>query len=905
MDSNKAPLVLVDGSSYVYRAFHALPMLTTSGGLNTGAVRGVTSMLRRLVADYPDSPVAVVFDAKGKTFRDDIYPEYKANRPPMPDELREQIEPIHEIVKAMGLPFICEPGVEADDVIGTLAREATEQGRPVVISTGDKDMAQLVNPHTTLVNTMTDTVMDEAGVEEKFGIPPSMIIDFLALVGDKSDNIPGVPGVGEKTALGLLQGLGDLDTIYANLDQVADLSFRGAKSMAAKLEKEKDNAELSYTLATIKTDVPLDLEPGDLENRAPDNEALVQWFTKLEFRSWLEELLGDGQAPVAKGEVEADYEMVTEQAEFDAWLKELEEADLFAFDTETTSLNYMEAQVVGVSFAVEPGRAAYVPVAHDYPGAPEQLDRDAVLGALQPLLEDENRAKVGQNLKYDASVLANHGITLRGIRFDTMLESYVLDSTATRHDMDSLALRYLGQSTIHYEDIAGKGAKQLGFNEIKLEDAGPYAAEDADITLRLHQALWPQLDGQGALTEVFTDIEVPLVPVLSRIERRGALISRELLAAQSRELGERLEEIQAEAHELAGEEFNLGSPKQLGEILFEKLELPVIKKTPKGAPSTAEDVLAELALDYPLPKVLLEYRSLSKLKSTYTDKLPEMINAKTGRVHTSYHQAVAATGRLSSTDPNLQNIPIRTEEGRRIRQAFIAPGGYRIVAADYSQIELRIMAHLSGDEGLMTAFNEGRDVHAATASEVFEVSLDAVSGEQRRKAKAINFGLIYGMSAFGLAKQLHLGRNEAQGYIDRYFERYPGVAEYMDRTRALAKEQGYVETLFGRRLYLPEINARNKMRVQAAERTAINAPMQGTAADIIKKAMLAVDDWLQGGDADARMIMQVHDELVFEVAKAEVEPVSEHICRLMSEAAELAIPLLVEAGVGDNWDEAH
>ncbi len=905
MASSKAPLVLVDGSSYVYRAFHALPMLTTSGGQHTGAVRGVTSMLRRLVADYPDSPVAVVFDAKGKTFRDDIYPEYKANRPPMPDELREQIEPIHEIVQAMGLPFICEPGVEADDVIGTLARQASEQGRPVVISTGDKDMAQLVNPNTTLVNTMTETVMDEAGVEEKFGIPPSMIIDFLALMGDKTDNIPGVPGVGEKTALGLLQGLGDLEAIYANLDKVADLSFRGARTMAAKLEKEKDNADLSYLLATIKTDVPLDLDVASLENAAPDREALVSLFTRLEFKSWLEELLGDGEAPVTAAAVEADYEVVTEQADFDAWLKELQQAELFAFDTETTSLDYMEAQIVGVSFAVEAGRAAYVPVAHDYLGAPQQLDREAVLGALKPLLEDEGRAKVGQNLKYDASVLANHGITLRGIRFDTMLESYVLDSTATRHDMDSLALKYLGQSTIHYEDIAGKGAKQLSFNEVKLEEAGPYAAEDADITLRLHETLWPKLDGQGALTEVFTDIEVPLVPVLSRIERQGALISRELLATQSQELGERLEDIKAEAYDLAGQEFNLGSPKQLGEILFEKLELPVIKKTPKGAPSTAEDVLVELALDYPLPKVLLEYRSLSKLKSTYTDKLPEMINAQTGRVHTSYHQAVTATGRLSSSDPNLQNIPIRTDEGRRIRQAFIAPEGYRIVAADYSQIELRIMAHLSGDEGLLTAFNEGRDVHAATAAEVFEVGLESVSGDQRRKAKAINFGLIYGMSAFGLAKQLHLGRNEAQGYIDRYFERYPGVAEYMDRTRALAKEQGYVETLFGRRLYLPEINARNKMRVQAAERTAINAPMQGTAADIIKKAMLAVDDWLQGGKTDARMIMQVHDELVFEVADAEVKPVSEEICSLMSGAAELAIPLLVEAGVGDNWDEAH
>lgn len=906
MASNPAPLVLVDGSSYVYRAFHALPMLTTSEGRNTGAVRGVISMLRKMVAEYPDSPVAVVFDAKGKTFRDDMYPEYKANRPPMPDELREQIEPIHEIVKAMGLPFICEPGVEADDVIGTLAEQASKAGRKVVISTGDKDMAQLVNDDVTLVNTMTDTVMDPAGVVEKFGIGPELIIDFLALMGDKVDNIPGVPGVGEKTALGLLQGLGGLDEIYGNLDAVKELSFRGAKTMGAKLEKEKDNAYLSYELATIKLDVDLPEKPEDIANGEPDREALVDWFSKLEFKSWLDELLEGGEAPAAAVEkIETQYEVVTDQAAFDAWLKELEAAELFAFDTETTSLNYMEAKIVGVSFAVEAGRAAYVPVAHDYVGAPEQLDRDAVLGALKPLLEDESRAKVGQNLKYDASVLANHDITLRGIRFDTMLESYVLDSTATRHDMDSLALKYLGQGTIHFEDIAGKGAKQLSFNQIDLEQAGPYAAEDADITLRLHEALWPKLDGQGALTKVFTDIEVPLVPVLSRIERQGALLSREMLAEQSRELGERLEEIKSEAYDLAGQEFNLGSPKQLGEILFEKLELPVIKKTPKGAPSTAEEVLVELALDYPLPKVLLEYRSLSKLKSTYTDKLPEMVNAETGRVHTSYHQAVAATGRLSSTDPNLQNIPIRTEEGRRIRQAFIAPEGYRIVAADYSQIELRIMAHLSGDAGLLKAFNEGQDVHRATASEVFEVGLEEVSGEQRRKAKAINFGLIYGMSAFGLGKQLHIGRNEAQQYIDRYFDRYPGVADYMDSTRAVAKDQGFVETLFGRRLYLPEINARNKMRVQAAERTAINAPMQGTAADIIKKAMLSVDDWLQAANADARMIMQVHDELVFEVATGEVDGFSEEICRLMSGAAELAIPLLVEAGSGDNWDEAH
>jgi DNA polymerase I len=904
MSSNTPPVVLVDGSSYLYRAFHALPPLTNSSGQATGAVKGVISMLRRLCKDYPDSPVAVVFDAKGKTFRDEMFPQYKAHRPPMPDELREQVEPIHEIVRAMGLPLICVEGVEADDVIGTLALQASALHRPVVISTGDKDMAQLVDDHTTLVNTMTDTVMNVEGVKQKFGIGPELIIDFLALTGDKVDNIPGVPGVGEKTALALLQGLGGLDAIYGALDKVATLPFRGAKTMAAKLAAEKDKAYMSYALATIKTDVELELALEQLHNSEPDRKQLIDWYTRMEFRSWLEELLAGEDAEPAVS-VTVDYDIVTDQTVLDTWLRALEQAPLFAFDTETTSLDYMQARIVGVSFALEPGKAAYVPLAHDYLGVPEQLDREAVLAQLKPLLEDERQAKVGQNLKYDASVLANHDITLRGIRFDTMLESYVLDSTATRHDMDSLALKYLGQKTIHFEDIAGKGAKQLTFNQIKLEEAGPYAAEDADVTLRLHQTLWPRLDQEGELGSVFRDIEMPLVPVLSRIERTGALISRELLDRHSTELGGRLLELQGRAHQLAGQEFNLGSPKQLGEILFDKLSLPVIKKTPKGAPSTAEEVLAELALDYPLPKLLLEYRSLSKLKSTYTDKLPDMINPVTGRVHTSYHQAVTATGRLSSSDPNLQNIPIRTEEGRRIRQAFIAPPGYRIVAADYSQIELRIMAHLSADKGLLAAFKGGLDVHRATAAEVFDVNLAEVSGDQRRKAKAINFGLIYGMSAFGLARQLHLGRNEAQQYIDRYFERYPGVREYMDNTRARAKELGYVETLFGRRLYLPEINARNKMRAQAAERTAINAPMQGTAADIIKRAMLAVDDWLQSGTADARMIMQVHDELVFEVATDQVGGVSEELCRLMSGAAELAVPLLVEAGAGDNWDEAH
>ena len=905
MSETNAPIVLVDGSSYLYRAFHALPPLTNSRGEATGAVKGVISMLRRLCKDYPESPIVVVFDAKGKTFRDDMYEAYKAQRPPMPDELREQIEPIHDIVRAMGLPLLCVPGVEADDVIGTLARQASAESRPVIISTGDKDMAQLVDKHTTLVNTMTDTVLDIEGVKDKFGIPPELIIDFLALMGDKVDNIPGVPGVGEKTALALLQGLGGLEDIYGALDKVAELEFRGAKNMGAKLEAERANADLSYQLATIKTDVELDQGPSELRNAAPDNGALQALFTRLEFNTWLEESLGDVDPADNAEQAAGVYETVLTQADLDRWLQRLNEAEVFAFDTETTSLDYMEAQVVGVSFAVVTGEAAYVPLAHDYLGAPEQLDRDSVLKQLQPLLEDDTKAKLGQNLKYDASVLANHDITLRGIAFDTMLESYVLDSTGSRHDMDSLALKYLGMKTIHFEDVAGKGAKQLTFNQVKVEDAAPYAAEDADITLRLHEALWPKVQAEPSLVSVFEEIELPLVPVLSRIERQGALISRELLAQQSIELGTRLGELQGQAYDLAGQEFNLGSPKQLGQILFEKLELPVIKKTPKGAPSTAEDVLVELALDYPLPKLLLEYRSLSKLKSTYTDKLPEMINPQTGRVHTSYHQAVTATGRLSSSDPNLQNIPIRTEEGRRIRQAFIAPEGYQIVAADYSQIELRIMAHLSGDTGLLQAFNDARDVHRATAAEVFEVTEDEVSGDQRRKAKAINFGLIYGMSAFGLAKQLHLGRNEAQLYIDRYFERYPGVADYMDRTRALAREQGYVETLFGRRLYLPEINARNKMRAQAAERTAINAPMQGSAADIIKRAMLAADQWLQQGEADARMIMQVHDELVLEVAADQVPQVCDHLCDLMSGAAELAVPLLVEAGVGENWDQAH
>lgn len=913
-------LILVDGSSYLFRAYHALPALTNSKGLNTGAAKGVIGMIRKLVSDYAGDQVVVVFDAKGPTFRNEIYSEYKANRPPMPEELREQIEPIHNAIRAMGLPLICIGGVEADDVIGTLSVQAAANAREVVISTGDKDMAQLVNDHVTLINTMNNTAMDCDGVVEKFGVPPELIIDLLALMGDKVDNIPGVAGVGEKTATALLQHLGGLDSIYAQLDAVAELPIRGAKGLAAKLEGAKSDAELSYELATIKTDCELGLAEGDLDSDPPDQDALITLFRELEFKTWLDALLKGGDDAASSGETAEDdapaaepaqaseaveVTTVLDQSTFDEWLAKLSRSSLFAFDTETTSLNYMAAEVVGVSFAVEAGAAAYVPLAHDYPGAPDQLQRDAVLEALKPLLEDEHVAKVGQHLKYDANVLANHGITLRGIHEDTMLESYVIDSAGSRHDLDTLALKYLGQRTIHFEDIAGKGAKQLTFNQVPIEQAAPYAAEDAEVTLRLHQQLSEKLAQEPALSALYRELEIPLVPVLSRIERNGALVCRDTLAAHSQELGQRILALESQAHELAGGPFNLGSPKQLGEILFNQLELPVLRKTPKGAPSTAEDVLAELALDYPLPAVLMEYRGLSKLKSTYTDKLPEMIDPRTGRVHTSYHQAVTATGRLSSSDPNLQNIPIRTEEGRRIRQAFIAPPGSKIVAADYSQIELRIMAHLSQDNGLLTAFAEGLDVHSATAAEVFGVGIDAVSGDQRRKAKAINFGLIYGMSAFGLGKQLGIGRNEAQEYIDLYFARYPGVAEYMARTRESAHDIGYVETLRGRRLYLPEINARNRQRQQAAERTAINAPMQGTAADIIKMAMLSVDDWLATSGIDARLIMQVHDELVFEVEARAVEELCATVTQLMSGVGVLDVPLLVEAGTGDNWDQAH
>ena len=913
-ENSTVPLVLVDGSSYLYRAFHAMYKadLRTSTGMPVGAIRGVTSMLRRLKQDYPGSTIAVVFDAKGKTFRDEIYSEYKAHRPPMPDDMRPQIEPIHTIVRAMGMPLLVIDGVEADDVMGTLAHQATQQGIDVVLSTGDKDMAQLVNQHVTLVNTMTETVMDIEGVKEKFGLPPELIIDYLALMGDKVDNIPGVPGVGEKTALALLQGLGSVDDIYANLDKVAGLDFRGAKKMHEKLEANKELAFLSYRLATIKVDVELEYGPQDLVMKPEDRETLAALFAELEFKSWIDEYsrpakgAGDNTSAVAKSgfEGEVDYQLVLDQSALQDWLKKIEQADIFALDTETTSLNYMEARLVGLSLSVTPGEAAYIPVAHDYLGAPEQLSQDEVLETLRAVLESDEHKKVGQNLKYDMNVLANHGITLRGVAEDTMLESYALDSTQ-RHNMDALAERYLDHTTIHFEDVAGKGAKQLTFNQIDLEQAGPYAAEDADITLRLHQVLQPQLQAVPQLQEIYRDIEIPLLDVLSRIERNGALIDSNMLFKQSQELAERMQQLECQAFDLAGEEFNLGSPKQLQAIFYEKLALPILKKTPKGQPSTAEPVLQELALDYDLPRVILEYRSLSKLKSTYTDKLPAQVSSKTGRVHTSYHQAVTATGRLSSSDPNLQNIPIRTEEGRKIRDAFIAPQGYQLVAADYSQIELRIMAHLSQDKGLLDAFANGLDVHRATASEVFDTPFDKVTDDQRRSAKAINFGLIYGMSAFGLGRQLGINRNEAQRYIDMYFARYPGVLTYMDNIRSDAGEKGYVETLFGRRLYLPEINSSNAMRRQAAERTAINAPMQGTAADIIKKAMIAVDQWLTASGFDAKVIMQVHDELVLEVADADVEAVTQGLHQYMSETVQLDVPLLVEVGCGVNWGQAH
>ena len=920
---SQAPLVLVDGSSYLYRAFHALPPLTTSKGLPTGAVKGVLNMLKSLRKQYPDSPFAVVFDAKGGTFRDEMFAEYKANRPSMPDDMRVQIEPLHASVIALGFPLLCVEGVEADDVIGTLARSSAAADRPVVISTGDKDMAQLVDGHITLVNTMTGSVMDIEGVKEKFGVSPEQIIDYLALMGDSSDNIPGVPGIGPKTASGLLVGVGGgLVDLYEKLDIVPTLPIRGAKNLPAKLEEHREMAFLSYRLATIKIDVPLDIGLEDLHLKQPDCEKLIELYTELEFKSWIAEVERDAKragqvivheepAPPAE---EQQYETILDQARFDVWLKKLNDAKLIAFDTETTGLDAQQAQLVGLSFAIKPGEAAYIPLTHSYMGVPEQLDRDSVLRALKPLLEDPAKAKVGQHAKFDMNILANCaiggdqacGIMVQGVAFDTMLESYVLDSTATRHDMDSLALKYLGHSTTSFQDIAGKGVKQLTFDQISLEQAGPYAAEDADVTLRLHQALHEKLLAIPSLNKVLTDIEMPLVPVLARIERQGALVDANLLGIQSVELGDKLVALEREAFAIAGEEFNLSSPKQLGVILYEKLGLPIISKTAKGQPSTAEAVLAELAeQDFPLPKVLMQYRSMSKLKSTYTDRLPEQINPRTGRIHTSYHQAVTATGRLSSSDPNLQNIPIRTAEGRRIRQAFVAPKGYKLLAADYSQIELRIMAHLAKDEGLLHAFRNNLDVHSATAAEVFGVELGDVTVDQRRSAKAINFGLIYGMSAFGLAKQIGVDRKQSQAYIDRYFARYPGVLDYMERTRTQAAEQGYVETIFGRRLYLPDINAKNPALRKGAERTAINAPMQGTAADIIKKAMVAVDNWLTASGLDARVILQVHDELVLEVREDLVDQVRDEVRIHMSEAAKLDVPLLVEVGVGNNWDEAH
>ena len=913
-------LVLVDGSSYLYRAFYGLPPLTSPDGEPTGAVYGVANMLKKLVAEQQPAHVAVVFDASGKTFRDELFEEYKANRPPMPDDLQVQIEPLHELVQALGFPLLQVKGVEADDVIGTLAKRGVAAGMDVLISTGDKDMAQLVEPHITLINTMTDTLLDRAGVKQKFEVWPEQIIDYLALVGDSSDNIPGVPGIGPKTAAPLLGHFGSLEEIFKRLDEIPTLAFRGAKQLPPKLAQHKDIALLSRQLATIRCDVELDLKPESLHMGKPAQDTLRELYQRFGFKSWLRQLNdgGDPVAPAKKAAASAavpaaprvpaaagKYESVLDQKTLRTWLKRLEQAKLIAFDSETTSLNYMQAEIVGLSFAVESGEAAYVPLAHQYPDAPEQLDRVAVLEQLKPLLEDPERAKLGHHIKYDAHVLRNYGIELAGIRFDSMLESYVLDSVASRHDMDSLAEKYLSYKTIHYEDVTGKGAKQIGFAEVRVEDATRYAAEDADVTLRLHEALWPKLETQPTLKKVFEEIEMPLVPVLLDMEHTGVYIDAAMLKKQSAEITKTLARLQEKAQELAGGPFNLDSPKQLQAILFEKMQLPVLRKTPGGQPSTAEDVLEELADQYELPKVILEYRSLNKLKSTYTDKLPEEINPRTGRIHTSYHQAVAATGRLSSMDPNLQNIPVRTEEGRRIRQAFAAPKGCVMLAADYSQIELRIMAHLSGDPGLLKAFEQGQDIHRATAAEVFGLKPEQVSDERRRAAKAINFGLIYGMSAFGLAKQLGIDRSEAQEYVDLYFTRYPGVKRFMDNTRLQAREQGYVETVFGRRLYLPDIKAANPQLRQYAERSAINAPMQGTAADIIKRAMISVHAWLKQSGVAARMVMQVHDELVFEVEKAALAGVQKEVPALMSAAAELKVPLVVDVGVGASWEEAH
>ncbi len=899
------PFILVDGSSYLFRAYHAMPALTNARGEPTGAIYGVVNMMRRLIRDYPGSTTVVIFDAKGKNFRHELYADYKANRPPMPEDLAAQIMPLHDILQAMGYPLLAIPGVEADDVIGTLAKQATGMQVETIISTGDKDLAQLVNEHITLINTMTDTTLDVKGVVTKFGVPPNLIIDYLALIGDSVDNIPGVPKVGPKTAVKWLDQYGSLKNIMQHADEIKG-------KVGENLRNSLPHLPLSYELATVKCDVDLEETVDSLVMHKIDTETLTQYFSQFEFKAWLRELQTTKHSTIEAAAATNDaaassnhYATLFTENELDQWIKHLNKAKYFAFDTETTSLDYINAEIVGVSFSTESGKAAYVPCAHDYESAPLQLSRDLVLAKLKPLLEDATKIKIGQNMKYDMSVLARYGITLNGVGFDTMLESYVYNSVATRHDMDSLADFYLNKQTIHFEDVAGKGAKQITFNKIDIERAAPYAAEDADITLQLHEALWSKLAAHDRLVEVFNTIEMPLLPVLSRIERNGVLIDEKILKIQSEEITLKLSELEQQAYELAGEEFNLSSPKQIQVIFFEKLNLPVIKKTPKGQPSTNEAVLQELAEKYELPKVLLEHRGLIKLKSTYTDRLPQDINPTTGRVHTSYHQAVAATGRLSSVNPNLQNIPVKSAEGRRIRQAFIALSNNKIVAADYSQIELRIMAHLSKDEGLLTAFNSGKDIHQSTAAEIFSVALQDVSSEQRRRAKAINFGLIYGMSAYGLARQLGVERSEAQKYMDEYFNRYPGVKIYMEETRLKAKDQGFVETLFGRRLYLPEINASNAMRRQYAERTAINAPMQGTAADIIKLAMIATDQWLMTDLPAVKMIMQVHDELVFEVAEDQLEACCAKIKVNMESAAQLDVPLIVDIGIGDNWDEAH
>ena len=925
------PLVLVDGSSYLYRAFHAFPPLTNSAGEPTGAMYGVLNMLKSLISQVQPSHIAVVFDAKGKTFRDEMFEQYKSHRPPMPDDLRKQIQPLHDIIRALGIPLLVIEGVEADDVIGTLAVAASKANQKVLISTGDKDMAQLVDDNIMLINTMNNTLLDRDAVIEKYGIPPELIIDYLALMGDSADNIPGVAGVGEKTALGLLQGIGSMAEIYANLDKVAELPIRGAKKLGDKLLAEKEMADLSYRLATIKTDVALDITPEQLTLGASNNDQLTEYFGRYEFKRWLNEVMNGAdsitnnneqptkinhyQATPALAQDNSDetlptiqidrsrYETLLTEADLNRWVDKLKQAKLFALDTETDNLDYMAANLVGISFALENGEAAYLPLQLDYLGAPKTLEKTTALSLLKPVLENPAIQKVGQNFKYDLTIFARNGIDVQGVAFDTMLESYVLNSTG-RHNMDDLAKRYLGHQTISFEEIAGKGKNQLTFNQIPLEQAAEYAAEDADVTMKLQQVLWEKLSKEPSLEKLFKEMELPLLGVLSRMERRGVLIDSDALFLQSNEIANRLSELEEQAYVLAGQPFNLASTKQLQEILFDKLGLPVIQKTPKGAPSTNEEVLEELAFSHELPKVLVEHRGLSKLKSTYTDKLPQMVNPQTGRVHTSYHQAVTATGRLSSSDPNLQNIPIRNEEGRRIRQAFIAREGFTVVAADYSQIELRIMAHLSQDQGLINAFTQGKDIHRSTAAEIFGMALDEVTSEQRRNAKAINFGLIYGMSAFGLSRQLGIGRADAQSYMDLYFKRYPGVQTFMHDIREKAKAQGYVETLFGRRLYLPDINSSNGMRRKAAERVAINAPMQGTAADIIKRAMIQLDQKLQN-DPDIAMIMQVHDELVFEVRSEKVAFYSELIKTHMESAADLVVPLIVEVGQGTNWDEAH